>query len=846
MSDGSQLYDATYYRCHCGPDPYERTDAWLGFFGNVADHLVRSLQPRTVFDAGCAWGFLVESFWDRGVEASGIDISDYAIAQVRRDMQPFCQVGSLTAPLSGRYDLVTCIEVLEHMPADEAERAIANLAAITDTILFSSSPTDFEEETHFNVRPTISWLKIFNDHSFSPDLTYDASFLTPHAILFRQQEQPEREDVLISFSEKIRLRLALTERSREAGRLNARLTQREQEIAEIQTELSRHATGAKGLGGFAAAADELEIERLQAQIGQLQELLAQTQSAISDRDRELGYRQGEASTTAQEAERLRQEIARLLDDHDKLRRRHHRSFPSKLWRQIRPSAIAKRIEKRASKLGRKAPTPELPTISAHTLPTASDEEIKLISSSSLFDRDWYLEQYPDVALAGLEPAAHYLNHGATEGRDPGPGFNSHRYLTLYPAVAAANMNPLVHYLRHGRTEGRSINASNLMPFTAALAVTERFPALAPLPVFAVPGMDRRVVMVTDSVNAGSLYGGVGTALILSALLAERLGVALCVATRTEPAAPDSISNVLKLQNIPLPSRIEVIHAAPGSANMPVGDDDIFVTTSWWSTEATLKSIPAEHIVYILQEDERMFYPFGDDHLRCTEVMANPALRYVINSHLLFTHLTSDGFSNIASNGSWFEPAFPESNYFWQDSQRTDGRFNFLFYARPNNLRNLYYRGLEALDAALAANILDPEEWNISFVGKDLKKITLSRGVRPSLLQNMSWADYAKLIRSTDLGLSLMYTPHPSYPPLDLAASGAAVVTNRFPGKPSLSAYSENIISSDLDVSSLVEAISNGAQLAKDIQKRRGNYANHGIQRDWAAALKANVDKILGN
>ena len=127
------LYDETYYRCHCGPVPYERTQAWLGFFANIADEVIRSLQPRTVFDAGCAWGFLVEAFWDRGVEARGIDISSCAIEQVRRDVKAFCNVASLADPIEGHYNLVTCIEVLEHMPPEEADRAIHNLTQITDT-----------------------------------------------------------------------------------------------------------------------------------------------------------------------------------------------------------------------------------------------------------------------------------------------------------------------------------------------------------------------------------------------------------------------------------------------------------------------------------------------------------------------------------------------------------------------------------------------------------------------------------------------------------------------------------------------------------------------------------------
>ena len=33
-----------------------------------------------------------------------------------------------------------------------------------------------------------------------------------------------------------------------------------------------------------------------------------------------------------------------------------------------------------------------------------------------FDAAWYLEQYPDVAAAGIDPLRHYLDYGRHEGR----------------------------------------------------------------------------------------------------------------------------------------------------------------------------------------------------------------------------------------------------------------------------------------------------------------------------------------------------------------------------------------------------------------------------------------------
>jgi glycosyltransferase involved in cell wall biosynthesis len=77
-----------------------------------------------------------------------------------------------------------------------------------------------------------------------------------------------------------------------------------------------------------------------------------------------------------------------------------------------------------------------------------------IARSGIFDTEWYLEQNPGVARAGIDPVLHYLLHGAAEGRDPAPFFSGRDYLSRHPDVAAAGMNPLLHYVTNGIAEGR--------------------------------------------------------------------------------------------------------------------------------------------------------------------------------------------------------------------------------------------------------------------------------------------------------------------------------------------------------------------------------------------------------
>jgi hypothetical protein len=182
-------YDEYYYAHDCGR-PYQRDDEWLGFFGGIADRIVHDIAPRTALDAGCAMGFLVEALRDRGVDASGLDISPYAIERVREDIRPHCRLASVLDPLPQRYDLIVCIEVLEHLSPREAKRAVANLCAHTDDVLFSSTPLDYREATHVNVQPPEHWAEMFARKGFYRDVDCDASFITTWAARFRRAVGP--------------------------------------------------------------------------------------------------------------------------------------------------------------------------------------------------------------------------------------------------------------------------------------------------------------------------------------------------------------------------------------------------------------------------------------------------------------------------------------------------------------------------------------------------------------------------------------------------------------------------------------------------------------------------------
>ncbi len=188
------VYDHYYYtHCLSRDLAYDRREeVWLQFFGAIADRVILEIAPKTALDAGCAMGFLVEALRDRGVEAYGVDISEYAVSQVRQDVRPFCALGSVTDPFPlERYDVVFCIETLEHLETRDAERAVANICSYTDDVIFTSSPTHFNEVTHLNVRPPEYWAQLFGSHGLFRDPDHDASaYIAPWAVRFRRRGDP--------------------------------------------------------------------------------------------------------------------------------------------------------------------------------------------------------------------------------------------------------------------------------------------------------------------------------------------------------------------------------------------------------------------------------------------------------------------------------------------------------------------------------------------------------------------------------------------------------------------------------------------------------------------------------
>lgn len=271
-----RLYDAEYYAHyddHEGKEstPYVRGEPWLGLFASFADRIVRDVEPGSVLDVGCAIGLLVEALRDRGVDARGFDLSEFAIAQVGDGLRPYVWVGSLLDPIEGHFDLVTCLEVLEHIDDALVDRAVANLCAVTDDVIFSSTPDDWREETHVNVRPLEYWSELFARHGFVRDLSFDGSFIAWWAVRYRRRRDPWHRVVQVY--------------EREVGRMSVEAHHRNQVLVEKMQEINR-LRAAQGLSvegmGLDVALDEAQSRELE-----LLRRSEEMESALGDRDRAL-------------------------------------------------------------------------------------------------------------------------------------------------------------------------------------------------------------------------------------------------------------------------------------------------------------------------------------------------------------------------------------------------------------------------------------------------------------------------------------------------------------------------------------------------------------------------------
>ena len=114
-------------------------------------------------------------------------------------------------------------------------------------------------------------------------------------------------------------------------------------------------------------------------------------------------------------------------------------------------------------------------------------------------------------------------------------------------------------------------------------------------------------------------------------------------------------------------------------------------------------------------------------------------------------------------------------------------------------------------------------WELRGIGtaNAARAVNIGDGAKLELLPRVGQAAYAKMLPDHDVGLALMYTPHPSLVPIEMAAAGLLTVTNGFENKTSdaLSAISENLITADPTIDTVAAALGEAVRASDDYQRR---------------------------
>lgn len=185
-------YHSDYYKNYHGQD-YTDSEKWEKHFALIAREIVDHLHPKTFLDVGCAMGYLVAALRDIGVEAYGIDISEYAIGRVREDIRPYCRRGDILDGIPSdfprKFDCIACVEIAEHLYEEDAGRLIGVLCDSAETVLFSSVSHPAGDISKCNIQQPEYWSKRFAQYGFFRSLEGDAEAIAPGGILFVRQEK---------------------------------------------------------------------------------------------------------------------------------------------------------------------------------------------------------------------------------------------------------------------------------------------------------------------------------------------------------------------------------------------------------------------------------------------------------------------------------------------------------------------------------------------------------------------------------------------------------------------------------------------------------------------------------
>ncbi len=237
----------------------------------------------------------------------------------------------------------------------------------------------------------------------------------------------------------------------------------------------------------------------------------------------------------------------------------------------------------------------------HAAISPKSSRLANLRKSILFDADWYLSTYKDVADSGLDPAVHYLEYGAREGRDPGPLFSTRAYQAKHPQSAGDGQNPLLHSMSPSWLRARKPRQGKPVEYITnadRTAIRKHIAALPHQPLISV---------VMPAYNTPEKFLRQAIASVQAQLYTNW---ELCIAN---DASPDSIVAKVLDECAATDKRIKIIHrtengnisAATNSAlELATGEfialmdhDDLLHETALYEVAAEINAHPDVDVIY---------------------------------------------------------------------------------------------------------------------------------------------------------------------------------------------------------------------------------------------------------
>ncbi|WP_342344606.1 rhamnosyltransferase WsaF family glycosyltransferase [Vannielia litorea] len=326
-----------------------------------------------------------------------------------------------------------------------------------------------------------------------------------------------------------------------------------------------------------------------------------------------------------------------------------------------------------------------------------------------------------------------------------------------------------------------------------------------------------IALLVPTLNPTEAFAGIATAIDLGIGLAARGHRVRMIATDL-PIANAAASRAFvegRIGNAAAEAagRISLHCGLTGDSTGPSGPEisqhraDTFLATAWWTAHVA-RTLMRDHemeqwrFVYLIQDFEPNFYAWGTTFAEAAESYGMDYLP-VFNTTLLRDHFAHLG--HCPPDALAFRPSIDISRYSRGARAPRSGPRRLALYGRPEVERNMYPMAIEALERFVAAERLGPEEIELVSVGLKHDPVEFSTGARLTSLGKLPWEDYPGYLLTVDLGLSLMLSPHPSHPPIEMAASGVRVVTNSY-GSKDLSRLSPSILSPEASAEAVCAAL----------------------------------------